>query len=355
MRSSLFQKIALFCVATLILLIFMGAVVRATGSGLGCPDWPKCWGCYIPPTSADQIDTTQLDLEKYKKKLAQHGGDISKLDSTTVIDYFDPVKTWIEFINRLCTTPLALGTLAMFFYAHRLVFSQGKHNDLANSSGSSAVRKKKRYDLLLCAYLSVLIVLINAWMGKRVVETGLKPGVITTHMALAILLLCIFVYTYWAGSEGRKHYQFEKKQKMTFSIGWVLFILIVAEGVMGSQVRELTDELQRTHVNEQRSEWSEELEHSLIYVIHRSFSWLVLLATLVFGYLHLRFNKEKWDVSALSIIGIIFAQMTLGLVLAQFGVFPMAQILHIGLSSLLVTAMFYWLLCAQKEKGTTAR
>lgn len=327
----------------------MGAIVRATGSGLGCPDWPKCWGCYIPPTSADQIDTTQLDLERYKKKLAQHGGDISKLDSTTVIDYFDPVKTWIEFINRLCTTPLALGTLAMFFYAHRLVLFPNKNNALAISS-VNAVRKKKRYDLLLCAYLSVLIVIINAWMGKRVVETGLKPGVITTHMALAILLLCIFVYTYWAGGDERKSYQFERKQKVTLSIGWVLFLLIVAEGVMGSQVRELTDELQRTHINEQRSEWIDELEHSLIYVIHRSFSWFVVLATLIFSYFHFRFNKAKWDVASLSIIAIIIAQMTLGLVLAQFGVFPMAQILHIGLSSLLVTAMFYWLLCARKEK-----
>lgn len=63
-----FQRIALTAFITVEVLIFAGAIVRATGSGLGCPDWPFCYGRWIPPTSADQIDFTKLSLEKFKAR-----------------------------------------------------------------------------------------------------------------------------------------------------------------------------------------------------------------------------------------------------------------------------------------------
>ena len=56
MRLNVFQKLVVYCMTCLILLIFIGAIVRVTGSGMGCPDWPKCWGEYVPPSSLEGID-----------------------------------------------------------------------------------------------------------------------------------------------------------------------------------------------------------------------------------------------------------------------------------------------------------
>ena len=69
MRKTGVQKLALLSIVLLIVLIFAGAVVRVTGSGLGCPDWPTCWGELVPPTSIGQVDEAYLEkkLPRFKK------------------------------------------------------------------------------------------------------------------------------------------------------------------------------------------------------------------------------------------------------------------------------------------------
>ena len=157
-----FQKTALAALLATIFLIYVGAIVRATGSGLGCPDWPKCWGVLIPPTSLDQVDFDKLNIEKFQRR-------DPTITKETLSAEFNPVHVWVEFINRLVSLPVGLFTLATFLFSFQFL--------------------RKRKSVFFGSLFALLLVLTNAVLGAIVVRSGLKPGVITLHMALAIILL----------------------------------------------------------------------------------------------------------------------------------------------------------------------
>lgn len=325
-RFTIFQKVAFAALLAVIFLIFVGAIVRTTGSGMGCPDWPKCWGQYIPPTDKSQIKVDELPLEKYSKRYERYKGG-QKLDPDKVVDEFNVVHTWVEFINRLCSLPVGLFTLLTMILAFR--FRAG------------------RPLVFYASFAAIVLVGVNAWMGMQIVYSGLKPGTITTHMALAILLMCIQVYIVWDGGQKRFVIPFKEGSEKTLKwIGLALFVFIIIEGVMGSQVREMTDTLQKFHKDQPRSEWVNELEETWMYLVHRSFSW-VILATAVLFYAHASSNRiggVKWQEKVVLLM--VLSQMVLGIILSQLGVLPVVQVLHIGLSSILVCALFTWLLGA---------
>ncbi len=81
-----FRKFATLSLLSIYLLILAGGIVRSTGSGMGCPDWPKCFGRFIPPTNVAELPLHYEVI--YQDKL--HGEVL-----------FNPTKTWIEYINRL--------------------------------------------------------------------------------------------------------------------------------------------------------------------------------------------------------------------------------------------------------------
>ena len=75
MGMTRFQKLAIATLISLLVLMFAGAIVRVTGAGMGCPDWPTCWGCLIPPTKLEQVDFTKLPIERFQKKAERMGRD----------------------------------------------------------------------------------------------------------------------------------------------------------------------------------------------------------------------------------------------------------------------------------------
>ncbi|MBS1503181.1 MAG: COX15/CtaA family protein, partial [Bacteroidetes bacterium] len=110
-----FQKINLITVILLFVLILAGGVVRSTGSGMGCPDWPKCFGRYIPPTDVSQLpaDYKQKYVAgreaknlRFAKTLDIFGfSDLAtrlRQDKSILVpEEFNAAKTWTEYVNRL--------------------------------------------------------------------------------------------------------------------------------------------------------------------------------------------------------------------------------------------------------------
>ncbi len=325
-----FQKLALAALVSVLLLLFVGAIVRASGSGLGCPDWPTCWGKLIPPTSAEQIDFDKIDLEKFQRKAARYGRDPDSMTLESLRGEFNPVHTWVEYVNRLCSMPVGIFTLILMVAAFRIKGECGH--------------------VRWMSLLAFVLVLVNAELGRRVVLSGLKPGVITLHMALAILLLCILVYVFWRGCRVpvKRSLHGDWSQKAWF-LGLGVFILTVVEGVMGAQVRELTDELARDTESGERSSWIGTLEESGVYLVHRSFSWLIVLGTV--GLLVLARRSLPHGCSWLdkTIAGLVGSLLIMGVLLARVGVLPVVQVLHVGAAALLITLLFYWLLVTRAE------
>lgn len=324
MSTTWFQKLAIAALASVLVLMFVGATVRVSGSGMGCPDWPKCWGRLIPPTSADQVDFDALPMEVFQRKAAWMGRDPQEVTPDTLREIFNPRHVWTEFFNRLTSLPVG------FFAMVTLV--------------ASFWQLRRRPRVFLCALSSVIIIGVNAWMGARVVFSGLQPGVITAHLALAMGLLGLLVYCAWAGTDEPWRVKMANPGKLRatrISVS-LLLLVIVLEGIGGAQVRELTDELAKQYNNAPRETWISELEESLWYITHRSFSWVVLATTLAAYILTWKHREGGVGIVEHAVFGIVLMQMLLGIIMAQLGIFAWVQVLHVGLAAILLSLTWLW-------------
>ena len=324
---SAFQKLATAALASVLLLIFVGAIVRVTGAGMGCPDWPTCWGCLIPPTSVDQVDFDALPIERFQSKAERMGRDPSDITLESLREEFNPRHVWTEFINRLTSLPVGFLCLATFIAA----FGQ----------------MRCRPWIFVMAFASLLVVLINAWLGARVVYSGLQPGVLTAHLALAMALTGMLVFCAWGGcpTPWRKSMD---ELALKHSRWWVtaLLVLVVVEGFLGAQVREMTDELAKGHgdlpQDASRSSWIGQLEQSVIYLAHRSGSWLILLLT-TWCWWHSRRHSpgnQAWPEHG--VLAIVWTQMALGVIMSQIHIYSWIQVLHVGLAAVLLSLLWLW-------------
>ena len=312
----------LICV---IILVVVGATVRVTGSGLGCPDWPTCWGCLIPPTRADQIDVDKLDIEKFKRHAAKKGIDPDTITRETVLDSFNPVHTWIEFGNRLTSLPLGFSALFLALFSFRA--------------------KRYRGWIVALSWFSLFDVVANAIMGAVVVRSGLQPGIITLHMALAFLLIAVLVTIIWLSrSEQDSKVMISPAFKQRLLIASLIFFgCLFCEGLMGSQLRERTDELAKAAEGLARDQWIGELGSTLIFKVHRTFSWTLLVTAGLMLFWARELGHPK-PIEPKFIFGMVVAMMVMGIVLGHISVFQVVQVLHVGTTAVLLAVTWHWVI-----------
>ena len=100
----LFRRMAWITIVAVYVLILVGASVRASGSGMGCPDWPTCFGQWVPPTSEAQLPAN------YQEIYAARGYAETR---------FNVVKTWTEYLNRLLGVSIGFMILATALFSWR--------------------------------------------------------------------------------------------------------------------------------------------------------------------------------------------------------------------------------------------
>jgi heme a synthase len=293
--------------ATVFLVIIAGGVVRTTQSGMGCPDWPKCFGRWIPPTNASQLPP---DFEKYLGK--------QDIDHT-----FNAAHTWIEYINRLLGMLLGMLAVIQALWLFKKRFTH-----------------RKAYRLSL-AFL--LLVIATGLFGALVVKLNLAHLSISIHLLFALLLAVaqLWLLHTLMGKQARPVSAAEKK------LLWALLAVIAIQFALGTIVRMYVDEVSKSMRFDNRSNWL--ADAPAVFLIHRSFSWLVL-ASLVFLPWHLRQNrflvKPLWAIAGLGL-----ANMITGIVLFYTGMPAAAQPVHLTLAAAMITLSGYLLLSTQKNGG----
>jgi cytochrome c oxidase assembly protein subunit 15 len=312
------------------LVIIAGALVRMTGSGMGCPDWPKCFGYYIPPTDIKELTWTpnrdfeegQVIIKDDKLWVAngnfktQNTFDQQQWRLYTKHDYalFNATETWIEYINRLVG---ALSGVAIFLMA---VFSIGYW--------------KSDKKLTLLSWASVILIGFQGWLGARVVYSVLNPVKITIHMIVALVIVALLIYLI---KKARGNINPFKKNTVFKKVVLLTLILTFVQIVLGTQVRQYVDYQVKLLGYDQMALVLE--NPSVIFYIHRSSSLLILGLNLFLFLknrnLKLGFNKINW---VMSLIGI---EILSGMAMYYFD-FPFAsQPLHLILATLLFGAQTY--------------
>ncbi|HYW35023.1 MAG TPA: COX15/CtaA family protein [Balneolaceae bacterium] len=281
MSLNIYQKTAIAALGTTVFLIFVGGMVRLSGAGLGCPDWPRCFGSWIPPGSAATLP--------------------ARFDASQ----FNLFKMWTEYVNRLTgiTTGLLILATAVMSFRYR----------------------KREPAVFYSSIFALGLVLIEGWQGGQVVHSQLKEWQITTHMILALVIMLALIYAIFKTKENQWSISFKNKRTHRW-ISWIslgLFAVTLVQIILGTQVRASVD-----GIAQPGGSWLSGM--GAMIEIHRSFSWAIFLPGIALSYLawqkaHSGFLQK---ITA-GLVIIIILQIMLGAGLYYISLSPAFEVLHI--------------------------
>ena len=328
-----FPAIVKVTLISLYLIFLAGSIVRMTGSGMGCPDWPKCFGYYIPPTSEEQI--TWQPNSTYEEGIIIIKNEVlyvaeRKVNTSSVFDEtnweeytkheyatFNKFHTWVEYINRLIT--VLSGFIFLFLLA-----------------GSLKFRKENKWIPIL-SFIAFFFMLVEAFLGKMVVDSNLKPTMITVHMVIGLLIIGLILRLLFIIREEKTVFKYHSLFNKLLIVSIIFSIIQIA---MGTQVRQFIDEQVKLFGFENK-EYSL-MNPSFKFYFHRSFTIAIILVNFGLFYLNqlhkLGYKLIKW------ILVLLFLETITG-ILMYYAEFPFGtQAVHLLSGALLFGVQFYlWL------------
>lgn len=339
-----YGKLAAITIAAVYLLIIVGGVVRSSGSGMGCPDWPKCFGSWVPPTSAEQLPSDYKEVYAAKRgEKNQRFADLLEVFGADKLAYqlrhdeallvetdFNPVKTWIEYFNRL--VGVTIGFLIMGTFAASFAF------------------KNSRPGIFWASLSAFLLVVFQGWLGSIVVSTNLLPWMVTVHMLPALLIVALLIWAYFKVEQEKPAPLDIAQRKKIGAVTLLLLGFSLIQIILGTQVRELVDEAAVRHNFTNRELWIDEL--GIMFYIHRSYSIVIVAFHLLLFYLVRKFagnaaRLQKWS-SILLVVVLI--EVASGAIMAYFAIPAFLQTLHLFFGTVLFGILFYLLLLVNNRR-----
>lgn len=329
-----FNKLCLSTLVAVFFLIAAGGIVRTTGSGMGCPDWPRCFGRWVPPTSIDQLPADYKESysalrEKKNQKfvsylkvlgMSETANRLSSDKTVLVESDFNPVKTWIEYVNRLLGVVVGFLILVLVWQSIPIRTSQP--------------------NIFWVSVATLIAVLFQGWFGSIVVSTNLTTWTVTVHMLIALLIVGLLAYLVFATSSN----SLVVAPKGTRSLVVVCSLLLSTQILFGTQVREVIDKL----VSSPRTTWISSLGFE--FILHRSFSWLVI----GFHFLLIWRLGKTTGLKALSsaLMGLILCSFLTGAAMAYFNVPAALQPVHLLLATICfgIQLLLYFRLNSSKKE-----
>lgn len=328
--QQLMLKVSRWALALVFLVILAGSIVRMTGSGMGCPDWPKCFGHFIPPTHAEQLiwqpntpfNKGQMIIVEEELLVARENfvsGNQFSTELWSVYDKhdyatFNPLHTWVEYINRLLGALSGIPVLLLFIL--------------------SLIGIAKRPGIFVLSLFSLIALGFVAWLGKVVVDGNLIPHSITYHMfgAIAVVLPLLAI-----GFTLKKEPILAKIPANYKWLATFVLLLSLIQIYLGTAVREQVDHLALLKA---RESWIDQLD--IFFLIHRSFSIIILAANVWFILLAKRFG---WKHVLFDLLAVLLAIEILAGVTLNYAGFPAAaQPVHLVCAFGIVAIQFYLVL-----------
>lgn len=308
---------AALTLATIYSLIMVGGIVRATGAGMGCPDWPTCFGQWVPPTHESQLPAN------YQQIYADRG-----YAQTT----FNVRKTWTEYLNRL------LGVFTGFTILLTMIFS--------------LPYRRSEPKVFWYSVAGFILVGVQGWLGSKVVSSNLMVGMITIHMLLAQVIVGIVIAA--LVRSGRQFYKTINVEGMP-RLFYPLMLVAMGAGllqlVMGTQVREAMDLIARSYDHSDRHLWVDNLP--LVFALHKYYSVVLVALNAWLAYAVLTHsNSALLRRLSIALVACLLGAVAIGMSMDRLHVPIFSQPMHLWLASLIFGTQLAILLIVQHARQT---